>query len=260
LARSRRCSLFVFLPLGVLSPLSAHPQEGTPIVANQPVVLATDAQALGGRVIAIDVSAPLKHAQSMERWNMDLTAAIGRLMSVATAVAVVQREADVVAVRIDGGGISSPIEVRLHVPSMSFRTTVRTATRGWSTPSNGSLAPGRVVGTSGTFTVEIAPSGVYSVDLAKGEIGDETAALFAHEFGIPAAAITGEYFAPTGIVGSGLVLILLDRSATEQQTQAAEQAVRSFGFLSPLIKGGLGPRQWLERISSDSIYAVRPGS
>lgn len=259
MARSRTCSLFVFLALAVLSPLSAHPQEGAPIVANQPVVLATDAQALGGRVIAIDVSAPLTHAQSMERWSMDLTAAIGRLMSVATAVAVVQREADVVVVRIDGGGISSPIEVRLHVPSMSFRTTVRTVTRGWSTPSNG-LAPSRVVGTSGTFTVEIAPSGVYSVDLVKGEIGDETAALFAHKFGAPAAAITGEYFAPTRIVGSGLVLILLDPSATEQQAQAAEQAVRSFGFLSPLIKGGLGPRQWLERISSDSIYAVRLGS
>src|SRR5262249_43147086 len=159
---------------------------------------------------------------------------MGRLMAVTTAMATLHPQAELVTARVEGDGLATPVEMRLHLPATHFVIVTRPERSALSWPvAGGRLRPGVAPGGHGTLSLRLSPSGAqYEVPLVHGEIGEEFAALLAQKLRLPAAVLTGEFLLPSGVKGAGLVLVYLSQPAEDAEVSAAEEAVQRFGRLS----------------------------
>lgn len=231
------CALTLFPRCGDLF-AAASSQSGVEVLASR-------SDSLGVSILAIDVTDALEHHRRAEDWSMELTSLIGRMMSAAVAAGVMNRPFSIVAITVTGDGPAVPVQVEYSISARTFKTSVAQVQRGWTMPPEEKLLPQLLVGTGGTFSIRLGNQAPVSVPIISGGIGKELADAFDQYFDIPVAAITGEFFTTELVLGSGLVFLHLSKEATDIQVEDAERAVQEFGLLSPRIRRGDGPRQWL---------------
>jgi hypothetical protein len=194
-------------------------------------------------------------------WNADLTAGVGRLMSLSVAAAQLRPQAREITVVASGGGPAAPVRVTYEPRPRAFHVSVLSAgpqrrARGDSIPQ-----PMRAIGVNGrlTLTYDGGPR-TYGIALDRRELGGEFAFLVDSAFAVPAALIGGERLDGGAVASSGMVMVALGRDATPAQKERAREAVQRFGGLREHIRRGEGAREWLTyftRARADTVHASR---
>lgn len=245
----------VTLCVGILTLPEAGAGQGVPVASQGPLLFHADLDSAATRVIAIDVTYPLRKMQDRERWSPDVVGAVGRLMSAATAWAIASHSRDMVTISVEGNGFASPVQVAFDPRALMYTAEVGSERNG--SVRMDSIVPSRALGSKGTMVVTYNRGQTVTMPLETGEIGNEIASLLSDYLDIGAAASVGEYLLPSQLAGSGAVIFLLDADATDEQANRALAAVNRLGRISLMIRDGDGPTDWLRKVTTGPIRQLR---
>jgi len=226
-----------------------------------PTVLRVAFPEAGASVVAVDVRKSLEFHRRRNGWNADLTAGIGRLMSLSVAAAQLRPQAREIIVVASGGGAAAPVQVTYEPHRAAFHVSVLST--GSSRRARGDTIPQptRAIGVNGrlTLTYDGAPR-TYGIALDRRELGSEFAFLVDSAFAVPAALIGGERLEGGAVTSSGMVMVALAQDATARHKERAQAAVQRFGGLREHIRRGEGAREWLTYFTParpDTVQASR---
>jgi molecular chaperone Hsp33 len=204
---------------------------------------------------AIDSADIVSRAAEIHSTSPTASAALGRVLSVASIMGSgLKASGGSVTLQFKGGGPGGTI-VAVSDSGGNVRGYAQNPQLDCGRRPDGKLDVGGYVGAEGSLTVikdlNMREPYIGTVSLLGGEIAEDIAAYYAESEQIPTACAAGVLVSGAGeILHAGAYLVQLMPGADDSDAERLERSVIKAGAITELLRGGLAPREILERVLS----------
>lgn len=203
--------------------------------------------------IAVTSAGIVERARQIHRTLPPATAALGRLLTAASMMGVLQKVDDgSLTLQVKGGG---PLGLLLAVSDAEGNVRGYVQNPGVHVMEKyaGKLDVGAAVGSRGTLTVirdlQLKEPYIGSVPLVSGEIAEDITSYFAHSEQIPTACALGVLVGrDQAVQAAGGYLIQLLPGADDAIIDRIEAGIQAAGAVTTALAGGVSAAQLLEQV------------